>query len=161
MSSALGQHRPTASGHCACGGSLISSRSTPADRCRCGGITGFPGLALPHGLAAQKSFEGAASIHHGPSAQPFPEATALLDQLGLTSSEPPSDCTAAVGVSVWPSTRRALAGAGPKLAKASTRMSSRFPSSMSPDHNPPCPACGDGPARVVQREQPRRLSYLH
>jgi hypothetical protein len=57
------------------------------------------GLVTPHGLAAQKSFEGAASIHHGPSAQPFPEATALLDQLGLTSSEPPSDCTAAVGVS--------------------------------------------------------------
>ena len=72
-----------------------------------------------------------------------------------------SENAGALGVSVWPSTRRALAGAGPKLAKASTRMSSRFPSSMSPDHNPPCPACGDGPARVVQREQPRRLSYLH
>jgi hypothetical protein len=53
------------------------------------------GLVTPHGLAVQKSFEGAQTIQHGPFAQPFPEATALLDQLDLDSPEPPNDCVRA------------------------------------------------------------------
>jgi hypothetical protein len=51
------------------------------------------GLVNPQGLAKQKGFEGAASIPHGPFTKPFPEAMALLDQLGLTSADPPDDCT--------------------------------------------------------------------
>jgi hypothetical protein len=53
------------------------------------------GLITPNGLAVQKSFEGAQTIRHVPFAQPFPEATMLLDQLGLTSPEPPDDCVRA------------------------------------------------------------------
>lgn len=51
------------------------------------------GLVTPHGLAVQKSFDGAQSVHHGPFTQPFSEATVLLEQLGLESPEPPDDRT--------------------------------------------------------------------
>lgn len=50
----------------------------------------------PHGLALQKSFEGAESVNHGPFVKPFAEAITLLDQLGLSTPMAPSDCNLAV-----------------------------------------------------------------
>jgi len=52
------------------------------------------GLLTPQVLAAQKSFEGAATVRHGPFVQPFPEAIAMLRNLGLSSPAPPDDCPA-------------------------------------------------------------------
>ena len=50
-------------------------------------------LLSPSSLAYQRSFDGATPVWHGPFIRPFPEAEAVLAQLGLASPEPPSGCT--------------------------------------------------------------------
>jgi hypothetical protein len=49
-------------------------------------------LLPPRGLALQKSLDGATAVPHGPFVQPFPEALALVERLGLSGPEPPDDC---------------------------------------------------------------------
>jgi hypothetical protein len=53
------------------------------------------GLITPSGLAAQRSFDGAITVRHGPFMNPFQEAVDLLSELGLASPDPPSDCGSA------------------------------------------------------------------
>ena len=50
------------------------------------------GLIMPSGLAAQRGFDGAATIRHGPLIEPFQAATDLLDELRLAIPNPPQDC---------------------------------------------------------------------
>ena len=50
------------------------------------------GLLSPSSLAAQRSLDGARSVSHGPLVRPFPEALDLLDQLGLSEPQPPTQC---------------------------------------------------------------------
>jgi hypothetical protein len=52
------------------------------------------GLVSPASLAAQRSLEGARSVHHGPFMHPFPEAVTALQHLGLEPSacQPPTAC---------------------------------------------------------------------
>jgi hypothetical protein len=50
------------------------------------------GLVTPSGLAAQRGFDGAVTVRHGPFNKPFEEAADLLNQLGLASPDPPSNC---------------------------------------------------------------------
>lgn len=55
------------------------------------------GLRDPRSLAAQRSFDGVRSVLHGPLLEPFPEALAVLADLGLPPDpRPPVDC------SPWP-----------------------------------------------------------
>lgn len=52
------------------------------------------GLRDPRSLAAQRSFDGVRPLPHGPLLKPFPEAHAVLADLGLPSDpRPPVDCT--------------------------------------------------------------------
>ncbi|MEV4400001.1 hypothetical protein [Nonomuraea sp. NPDC049607] len=51
------------------------------------------GLRDPRSLAAQRSFDGAPTVPHGPLLRPFPEALAVLADLGLPPDpRPPLDC---------------------------------------------------------------------
>jgi hypothetical protein len=52
------------------------------------------GLRDPRSLAAQRSFDGAPVVSHGPLLRPFPEALAVLADLGIPPDpHPPFDCT--------------------------------------------------------------------
>ncbi|YCK40804.1 hypothetical protein ACNF49_44140 [Actinomadura sp. ATCC 39365] len=52
------------------------------------------GLRDPRSLAAQRSFDGAPTVSHGPLRGPFPEALAVLADLNLPPDpRPPHDCT--------------------------------------------------------------------
>ncbi|MEV7008899.1 hypothetical protein [Streptosporangium sp. NPDC051022] len=52
------------------------------------------GLLDPRSLAAQRSFDGARPVRHGPFIEPFPEALAVLADLDLPPiPQPPLDCT--------------------------------------------------------------------
>ncbi|MFI7707481.1 hypothetical protein [Nonomuraea sp. NPDC049480] len=52
------------------------------------------GLRDPRSLAAQRSFDGVRPVPHGPLLGPFPEALAVLADLGLPPDpRPPLDCT--------------------------------------------------------------------
>ena len=53
-------------------------------------LSSFPS---PRILASQRSFDSAHRIPHGAFVNSFPEVLRALEQLGLTSPSPPSDCT--------------------------------------------------------------------
>jgi len=51
------------------------------------------GLITPASIAVQRHLEGAKRVHHGPFRNPFPEALALLGQLGLADVRLPPECS--------------------------------------------------------------------
>jgi hypothetical protein len=67
----------------------LQVHSTPIRRWRHYRLTG---LAGPNSLALRKQFDQDTAVFHGPQNQRFPEATAILADLGLQAPEPPQHC---------------------------------------------------------------------